>query len=183
MIGDLGLQHAHDAELVRAELDGLAHRIAAVGRAVDVIADDADLLVVCDVHILDVPALGEGVALRLDVVLIHAVHRTVTVLRRAYLGGVVAEIQLRRDGGKQFGVLFDDVVQIIHRRGAGTIAPYLDGEGVGSHCGKAVPHASGHAVAQTDDDDDCHDADDAQHGQEGAQLIAPDVLQCLAESL
>ena len=58
--------------------------------------DIADLLVVCDVHILDVPALGEGVALRLDVVLIHAVHRTVTVLRRPHLGGVVAEIQLRR---------------------------------------------------------------------------------------
>ena len=49
---------------------------------------------------------------------------------------------------------------------------------------KLSSHALGHAVAQTHDDDDRRDADDdAQHGQKGAELVAPDVLDGLAEGL
>ena len=42
----------------------------------------------------------------------------------------------------------------------------------------------GHAVAEADDDDDGHDADDdAQHGEEGADFVAQDVLDGLFEGL
>ena len=52
-----------------------------------------------------------------------------------------------------------------------------------AHGRKAVPHTLGHAVAQAHDDDDRHDTDDdAQHGQERAELVAPDVLDGLPES-
>ena len=100
-VADLGCQHAHDAELIGAKLDGLAHRISAVGRAVDsgvgvrhdllnavaakgrpvqVIANDADLLVVLHIHILQAASLCELVILHLGVVLVHT----------AYVGPAVA---------------------------------------------------------------------------------------------
>ena len=75
-----------------------------------------------------------------------------------------------------------DVVHIVHRYGAGAVAPDVDGQGVGAHGREAVPHTLGHAIAEADDDDDRHDADDdAQHGQKGAELVAPHVLDSLPE--
>ena len=184
-VADLGGQHAHDAELVGTDLQRLAHAVAAEGHAVEVVADDADLLVVFDVHILQAAPLGNGVVLQGGVVFIHTVDVEPAVGVGADLQvAAAAEVDLGRDGLDQLRVLFGDGIDVVHRDGAGAIAPDVDVQGVGSHGGKAVPHALGHAIAQADDDDDRHNADDdAQHGQEGAELVAPDILDGLPEGL
>ncbi len=98
--------------------------------------------------------------------------------------GFAAEFDLGRHCLDQVGVPLADVVHIVHRYGAGAVAPNLNAQGVGAQRGKTIPHALGHTVAQTHDDDDRHHADDnAQHGQKGAQLIAPDVLDGFTEGL
>ena len=108
----------------------------------------------------------------------------VAVGRGAHLGGVVAEIDLGRDCGDELLVLIRDLIHILHRGGAGAVAPDLNGQGIRAQRRKTVPHALGHAVAQTHDDDDRHDTDDdAQHGQKGAELVAPHVLEGLTEGL
>ena len=72
----------------------------------------------------------------------------VAVGRGAHLGGVVAEIDLGRDCGDELLVLIRDLIHILHRGGAGAVAPDADRQGVGAHGRKAVPHTLGHAVAQ-----------------------------------
>ena len=185
LVRHLGVQHAHDPELVGPQLDGLAHRVAAVGRPAEVITNDADLLVVLDVHVLQAAPLGEGIVFHLGVVLVHTVNTgAVAVGRGAHLGGVVAEIDLGRDCGDELLVLIRDLIHILHRGGAGAVAPDLNGQGIRAQRRKAVPHALGHAVAQAHDNDDRHDTDDdAQHGQEGAEFVAPHILEGLTEGL
>ena len=162
-----------------------AQAIAAEGNAVDVIADDADLLVILDIHVLQAAPLGEGIVFHLSVVLVHTVNTgAVAVGRGSHLGGVVAEIDLGRDCGDELLVLIRDLIHILHRGSAGAVAPDLNGQGIRAQRRKAVPHTLGHAVAQAHDNDDRHDTDDdAQHGQKGAELVAPHVLEGLTEGL
>ena len=182
-VAHLCRQHAHDAELVGTDLERLAQAVAAKGYAVQIIADDAHLLVVLDIHVLQTASLRDLVVLHNGIVFVHTadVGPAVAVgsdLQRA----AAAEIDLRRNGLDQLRVLRGQLVHFLHRNSAGAVAPHLHRKGVGAQCRKAVAHALGHAVAQAHDDDDCHNTDDdAQHGKEGAQLVAPHVLDGLTE--
>src|SRR5699024_2986935 len=51
-VAALGGQHAHDLKAVGAHLDVLAYGVAVVGLPGQVVADDADILVLLDVHVL-----------------------------------------------------------------------------------------------------------------------------------
>ena len=78
----------------------------------------------------------------------------------------------------------NDVVHLLHGHSAGAAARDLDTEDIGPHLRKAVLDALGHAIAQAHDDDDRRDTDDdAQHGQNRAEFVAPDILDCFAEGL
>ena len=184
-VAHLCRQHTHDAELVGSDLERLPQAVAAKGHAVQIIADDAHLLVVLDVHVLQTASLRDLVVLHGGIVLVHAADGGPAVAVGADLQrAAAAEIDLRRDGLDQLRVLRGQLVHFLHRNGTGAVAPHLHRKGVGAQCRKAVTHALGHAVAQTHDNDDCHDTDDdAQHGKKGAQLIAPHVLDSLTEGL
>ena len=58
-VAHLCRQHAHDAELVGSDLERLAQAVAAKGHAVQIIADDAHLLVVLDIHVLQAASLRD----------------------------------------------------------------------------------------------------------------------------
>ena len=184
-VADFGRQHTYDAELVGTDLERLPHTVAAKGYAVEVIADDADLLVVLHIHILQAAPLNDLVILHFGKVFVHTAHVGPAVAGGTDLqrtAGFAAEVDLRRHRLDQVGMPLADVVHLLHRHGAGAVAPHLNAEGVSAQCGKAVPHTFGHAVAQTHDDDNRHHADDdAQHSQKGAQLVAPHVLDSLPE--
>ena len=182
-VGDFGFQHADDGVLGSTDLDGLAQRVAAVGDTVEVSAHDADLFVVLEVHIVEETPFVDGVAQHLEVDLADALDRGVGVAFGAHLDGA-ADGAGGGDGLEDVRVGIHDVIDRIHRYAAGTIAHDLNAQKVGAHVGEAVLDALGHAVAEADDDDDRHDADDdAQHGEEGAELVAPDVLECLPDGL
>ena len=73
----------------------------------------------------------------------------------------------------------------ISRKLAGECMVLLENDGaLPIHTKKVALFGNGARATIKGGTDDRHDADDdAQHGQKRAQLIAPDVLQCLAESL
>ena len=186
-VADLGRQHAHNAELVGTDLERLPHTVAAKSHPVQVIANDADLLVVLHIHVLQAPSLCDLVIFHFGVALVHTADVGPAVTGGADLqrtAGFAAEFDLGRHCLDQVGVPLADVVHIAHRYGTGAVAPNLNAQGVGAQGRKAVPHTLGHAVAQAHDDDDRHHADDdSQHGQKGAQLVAPHVLDGLPEGL
>ena len=182
-VGDLGFQHTDDGVAGRADLDGLAHGVSAIGDAVDVGTHDADLFVVFEVHIVEEPPFVDGVAQYIEVDLADALDGGVGVAVGADLDGA-ADGAGGGDGREEVGVGLHDVVHRIHRHIAGAAVHDLNAQDVGAHIGEAVLDALGHAVAEADDDDDGHDADDdAQHGEEGAEFIAPDVLERLTDGL
>ena len=179
-VAALGGQHAHDLKAVGAHLDVLAYGVAVVGLPGQVVADDADILVLLDVHVLQAAAVGDGVVGHGGVVLVDAVDAGVAVGVPALLDGVAAgELDVGGDVPQVLGVVLHQAVHIVHRGVAGGLAP-PDGHrhAVDAHGRKALPHRLGHAVAQAHDDDHRRDADDdAQHGEDGAHLVAPDVFQ------
>ena len=129
------------------------------------------MLVILHIHVLQAASLRDLVIFHGGIVLVHAADVGPAVAGSADLQrAAAAEIDLRRNGLDQLRVLRGQLVHFLHRKGVGT------------QCRKAVAHAFGHAVAQAHDDDDCHNADDdAQHGKEGAQFVAPHVLDGLTE--
>ena len=180
---DIGFQHAHDGKSLTADLDGLADGVAAVGRTGNVIAHHADFFIVRDVHIGQAPALGQRAPHHIQVGLTHALDARIAIGGGIHLHGAV-----QRGGGRHAGehlrMAVHDIVQLLHGHRAGAAARDLDTEDIGPHLRKAVLDALGHAIAQTHDDDDRHDTDDdAQHGQNGAEFVAPDILDCFAEGL
>ena len=182
-VGDLGFQHADDGVLVRADLEGLPHRIAAVGRSVEVGPHDADLLVVGQIHIVDAAPLGHCIPQHGKIRLADTLDRGVAVGVGAHLHRAV-QAAGGRNAAEEVGPGFHDVVHILCRDRAAAITHDLDTEDVGAHIGKTVLDALGHTVAKADDDDHGHFSDDdAQHGQKGTEFVAPDVLERLPEGL
>ena len=141
------------------------------------------MLVILHIHVLQAASLRDLVIFHGGIVLVHAADVGPAVAGSADLQrAAAAEIDLRRNGLDQLRVLRGQLVHFLHRNGTGAVAPHLHRKGVGAQCRKAVAHAFGHAVAQAHDDDDCHNTDDdAQHGKEGAQFVAPHVLDGLTE--
>ena len=177
------LQHAHDAVLAGAYLEGAAEAVAAEDPAVHIVADDTDILVVYQIGVLDAPALGHLVVVDGRVIFVDAADVGAAVLLARHPQRV-ADTGNRRKTLIILGLLVDDVIHIadLHRAGAG--GHDVDGQNIAAHVGVEVLHHVGHAVAETDDDDDGHDADDdAQHGEEGADFVAQDVLDGLFEGL
>ena len=177
-------QHAHDAVLAGAHLEGAAETVAAEDPAVHIVANDTDILVVYQIGVLDAPALGHLVVVDGRVIFVDTADAGAAVLLARHPQRVAAGTGNRRKTLIILGLLVDDVIHIadLHRAGAG--GHDVDGQNIAAHVGVEVLHHVGHAVAETDDDDDGHDAnDDAQHGEEGADFVAQDVLDGLFEGL
>ena len=184
--GGLGaaFQHAHDAKLVCTHLEGAAEAVAAEDLAVHIVADDADVLVVHQVGVLDAPALGHLIVVDGQIILIDAADVGAAVLLPCHPQRIRPGAGDGRKAPVILRLLVDDVIHIadLHRAGAG--GHDVDRQNIAAHVGVEVLHHVGHAVAEADDDDDGHNADDdAQHGEEGADFIAPHVLDGLLEGL
>src|SRR5699024_2356757 len=153
-VAALGGQHAHDLKAVSAHLDVLAHGVAVERLAGQVVANDADVPVLFDVHVLQAAAVGYGVVRHGGVVLLAAVHAGVAVGVPAFLDGLAAgHLQIGGDIPQVLGMVLHHAVHIVHRGVAGGVAaPDVHLHTVDAHGRKALPHRLGHAVAQTDDD-------------------------------
>ena len=74
-------------------------------------------------------------------------------------------------------LVYQGVHLLLGHAAGGAPAQDLDRQGIGTHVGEAFFNIALHTVAQAHDDDDGADADDdAQHGQQGPDLAAEDVL-------
>ena len=178
------LQHAHDAVLAGAYLEGAAETVAAEDLAVHIVADDTDILVVYQIGVLDAAALGHLVVVDGRVIFVDAADVGAAVLLARHPQRIAADTGNRRKALIILGLFIDDPVHIVHFHRAGAGGHDVDGQNIAAHVGVEVLHHVGHAVAETDDDDDGHDADDdAQHGEEGADFVAQDVLDGLFEGL
>ena len=180
---DLGFQHAHNGVPLSADLDALANGVAAIAHPADVIAYNADLFVGVHVHVVQGTALHDGVASHVQIHFADAFDggAAVTVIVRTDF-----DCSAHTDGGRNspedIRVFFHQFIEVLDFDRTGAVAHDLHGQEVGAHIGKLVLDAGGHTVAQTHNDHNSHHAnDDAQHGKECTEFIAPDVLDGFTE--
>ena len=106
-------QHAHDAVLTGAYLEGAAEAVAAENPAVHIVADDTDILVVYQIGVLDAPALGHLVVVDGRVIFVDAADVGAAVLLARHPQRVV-DTGNRRKALIILGLFFDDPVHIVH---------------------------------------------------------------------
>ena len=108
------LQHAHDAVLAGAYLEGAAETVAAKDLAVHIVADDTDILVVYQIGVLDAAALGHLVVVDGRVIFVDAADVGAAVLLARHPQRVAADTGNRRKALIILGLFIDDPVHIVH---------------------------------------------------------------------
>ena len=107
-------QHAHDAVLAGAHLEGAAETVAAEDLAVHIVADDTDILVVYQIGVLDAAALGHLVVVDGHVIFVDAADVGAAVLLARHPQRIAADTGNRRKALIILGLFIDDPVHIVH---------------------------------------------------------------------
>ena len=102
------LQHAHNAVLAGAYLEGAAETVAAEDPAVHIVADDTDILVVYQIGVLDAPALGHLVVVDGRVIFVDTADAGAAVLLARHPQRVAAGAGNRRKTLIILGLLVDE---------------------------------------------------------------------------